>query len=103
MSRMIKGLKPIPKFGSEREEADFWARHDTTAYAFKEIEEKIELSPRLRQRLNALRRERGKAVVELEPQQMEKAQQIARHKQVGYKALVRRWIEEGIRREGTGK
>jgi len=103
MSRKVKRPKPIPKFSSEREEADFWATHDSTTYAFRETEEKIELSPRLRQQLNALRRRRGEAVVELEPQQIEKARQIAHHKHVDYKALVRQWIEEGIRRESTGK
>lgn len=28
----IKKLKPIPKFKSEKEEAEFWATHDSTDY-----------------------------------------------------------------------
>ena len=29
---MSKRLKPIPKFASEAEEAEFWMTHDTTEY-----------------------------------------------------------------------
>jgi hypothetical protein len=51
-------MKPIPEFKTEKEEADFWATHDTTEYDFEDTDEEITLSPSFKAKIEARRRER---------------------------------------------
>lgn len=37
-------MKKIPKFRSEREEADFWATHDSTEYLSETKEAKVQFT-----------------------------------------------------------
>jgi len=94
-----KKLKPIPQFQTEKEEADFWAVHDTTEYNFENTNEQITLSPSLKAKLGARRRERLRKVLELDEEKFKQAQMIAERKKIDQSSLFKQWIEEGIERE----
>jgi len=83
------------------EEARFWDMHDTTEYAWEDLDETIEVSGPLKHNLEARRRAREKAKLELEPHQLRAAQKIARRKRVSYLTLIKRWIDEAIARESA--
>ena len=96
--RYLKSLDEIPRFKSEREEAEFWATH-SLADIWDQLEPVgIEVSPGARR--ITLRRSRKKPVtLRLEERQIAQAKQLARKKSLSYQALMRSWISEGITRE----
>jgi len=92
----------IPKFESEREEAEFWSAHDTTDYwrGAQEVPiEQLEIEPELRAQILENARKKQLVSLRLEKRQIELAKQIARRKTIPYQALIRTWIEEGIQKE----
>jgi len=94
-------LKSLPKFKSEKEEADFWSSHDTTEYDFRDTEETILLSPALKTKMEIRRRERLKKLLKLDEENFKRFQKIAQKKKVDQFSLLKRWIEEGIKREAV--
>jgi predicted DNA binding CopG/RHH family protein len=102
---MKKKQLEIPKFASEREEAEFWSTHDTTDY-WQDAEEapsgEFELEPALREQILQRAREKQLISLRLERRQIVQAKQIALRKAVPYQVLIRMWIEEGIQNELRG-
>jgi hypothetical protein len=92
-------LIAIPKFKSEREEANFWATHDTTEYSFEDLEETIVLGPELRGRIETRRQERLQWLLKLDEENFKTLQDIAVRKNIDELSLLKRWVEEGIKRE----
>lgn len=97
-----KALKPIPDFKSFEEEANFWDTHDTTEYAWEDLDETIEVGGPLRASVEKRRLERRVALLKVEPKQLRPAQRIARRKGITSEALIKIWIDDGLRRESTG-
>ncbi|WP_035106688.1 CopG family antitoxin [Desulfovirgula thermocuniculi] len=88
----------LPKFKSEREEAEFWDTHNTLDYLEGDEAVDIELDPALEAKI----RERAKTkrvTLRLRVSQIEAAKEIAKRKDIPYQTLLRSWIAEGIRRE----
>jgi len=82
----VKRVKKIPKFRSEKEEADFWAKHDSTDYLSETKEAKVKFT-RPQKRLVSLR---------LDENTIEKLKKIAESKGIGYLELVRMWVLENL-------
>ncbi len=96
-----KALKPIPDFKSLEEEAHFWDTHDTTEYAWEDLDETIEVAGPLKASVEKRRAERLAALLKLEPKYLRATQRIARRKGVTSDALIKIWIDEGLRRESV--
>ncbi len=79
-------MKKIPKFKSEKEEADFWATHDSVDYisATKEVKARFTRPPK---KLVSLR---------LDEKTIYKLKKIANSKGIGYLELVRMWVLENL-------
>jgi predicted DNA binding CopG/RHH family protein len=82
----VKRVKKIPKFRSEKEEADFWATHDSTDYLSGTKEAKVKFT-RPQKKLVSLR---------LDENTIEKLKKIAESKGIGYLELVRMWVLENL-------
>jgi predicted DNA binding CopG/RHH family protein len=90
--------KKLPVFKSADEEAEFWDTHSVTDYLheLEEVDEVFVLSPALAKRI----RERAKkrlVSIRLAEWEIEKSKQVAKQKKMPYHALIRQWIDEGIR------
>ena len=81
-------MKKIPRFKSEKEEADFWARYDSTDYLSEAREAKVKFTPP-KKKLVSLR---------LEEKTIKELKKIARAKGLGYLELVRMWVLENLGR-----
>lgn len=79
-------MKKIPKFRSEKEEADFWATHDSTDYLSGTKKAKVKFT-RPQKKLVSLR---------LDENTIEKLKKIAESKGIGYLELVRMWVLENL-------
>jgi predicted DNA binding CopG/RHH family protein len=79
-------VKKIPKFRSEKEEADFWATHDSTDYLSETKEVKVKFT-RPPKKLVSLR---------LDENTIGKLKKIAESKGIGYLELVRMWVLENL-------
>jgi predicted DNA binding CopG/RHH family protein len=79
-------MKKIPKFKSEKEEADFWSTHDSADYfaATKEVKAKF---TRPKKKLVSLR---------LDDKTIKDLKKIADSKGIGYLQLVRMWVLENL-------
>jgi hypothetical protein len=97
----LKALKPIPNFKSLEEEANFWDTHDTTEYAWKDLDEPIEVGGPLKASVEKKRAERLAALLKLEPKHLRATQRIARRKGTTSEALLKTWIDEGLQREAA--
>ena len=82
----MKRVKKIPKFRSEKEEADFWATHDSTDYLSGTKEAKVKFT-RPPKKLVSLR---------LDENTIDKLKKIAESKGIGYLELVRMWVLETL-------
>src|SRR5450631_3691362 len=90
--------KKLPVFKTSDEEAEFWDTHSLTDYMhdLHEVDEVFVLSPALAQRI----RERAKkrlVSIRLAEWEIEKSKEIAKRRKMPYHALIRQWIDEGIR------
>lgn len=81
-------MKKIPKFKSEKEEADFWATHDSTDYLSETKEIKVRFS-RPSKKLVSLR---------LDEKTIKRLKRIANSKGIGYLELVRMWVLENLKK-----
>lgn len=79
-------MKKIPKFKSEKEEADFWATHDTTDYLSETKEVKVKFT-RPSKRLVSLR---------LDEKSIKELKKLAQGKGIGYLELIRMWVLENL-------
>ena len=79
-------MKTIPKFKSEKEEADFWASHDSTDYlqGAKEVDVRF---TRPKKKLVSLR---------LDEKTIKALKKIAAGRGIGYLELVRMWVLENL-------
>jgi len=96
-----KALKPIPVFKSLKEEAHFWDTHDTTEYAWEDLDETIEVGGPLKASVEKKRAERLAALLKLESKHLRATQRIARRKGTTSEALLKTWIDDGLRREAA--
>lgn len=80
--------KKIPRFKSEKEEADFWATHDSTDY-LAETEAVKARFLRPKKRLVSLR---------LDDKTIERLKKMADSKGIGYLELIRMWVLENLGR-----
>lgn len=81
-------MKRIPKFKSEKEEAAFWATHDSTDYLEDTKEVKAKFT-RPKKKLVSLR---------LDEKTIKDLKKIAEGKGIGYLELVRMWVLENLRK-----
>ncbi len=79
-------MKKIPKFRSEKEEADFWATHDTTDYLAETKEVKVKFT-RPTKKLVSLR---------LDEKNIKELKKLAQGKGIGYLELIRMWVLENL-------
>lgn len=79
-------MKKIPKFRSEREEADFWSTHDSTDYLSETREAKVKFT-RPKKKLVSLR---------LDENTINRLKKLAESKGIGYLELVRMWVLENL-------
>ena len=91
-------MKKLPKFKTQKEEAEFWMRHDTADFwdAFEDIKEPLEVSHHLMAEVKA-RHERTKAIsIRLYPSQLRIAKAIANKKHIPYQTILRALIDQGL-------
>ncbi len=81
-------MKKIPKFKSEKEEADFWATHDSIDYLSDTKEVKAKFT-RPKKKLVSLR---------LDEKTINRLKKIADSKGLGYLELIRMWVLESLNR-----
>jgi len=81
-------MKKIPKFKTEKEEADFWAKHDSTDYLPETKEVKVKFT-RPKKKLVSLR---------LDEKTIKELKKLANDKGIGYLELIRMWVIENLRR-----
>ncbi len=81
-------MKKVPKFKSEKEEADFWATHDSADYIEDTKEAKVKFI-RPKKKLVSLR---------LDDKTINELKKIAERKGIGYLELVRMWVLENLER-----
>ncbi len=79
-------MKNIPKFKSEKEEAEFWATHDSADYleGTKEVAARF---TRPKKKLVSLR---------LDDKTINELKKVAERKGIGYLELVRMWVLENL-------
>jgi predicted DNA binding CopG/RHH family protein len=95
----MKRRKRLPKFKSEREEADFWATHDLTDYLheFEKVDFKLPAS--LRRRIKTRAATKKAVTFRLGMDQIAAAKAVASRKSVPYQTLMRMWIAERLAKE----
>lgn len=81
-----KKMKKIPKFKSEKEEADFWASHDSTDLLGETREVKVKF----------VRPQRKLVSLRLDEKTIKELKKIAQKKGIGYLELVRMWVLENL-------
>jgi predicted DNA binding CopG/RHH family protein len=84
-------MKPIPKFRTEQEERDFWAKHDSTEYVDWSKAEKRKF-PKLRPSLKTIS-------LRLPAAMIEDLKMLANKRDVPYQSLMKVFLAERIERE----
>ena len=99
--KLSPAKSPLPKFGSDKEAADYFESH-AVAGIWGQLPEAQpgRPSPALNKKIHD-RHERSKSPISirLDPEQIAAAKHVAAAKSVGYQTQLRMWIAEGIRRE----
>ena len=90
--------KHIPIFKNEDEEAEFWATHSMTDYLheLKETDDVFVLSPALSKKIRE-RAKRRMISLRLAEWEIQKSKDAAKARGIPYQALLREWIDAGIR------
>ena len=96
----MKARQKVPAFRSDREAADYWAKHDSTAYAKDLPAVTVKVSPALRRRIAA--RAKKPVTLRLEEGQISAAKRAAARMSVPYQTLLRMWIAERLAKELAG-
>jgi predicted DNA binding CopG/RHH family protein len=84
-------MSQLPKFTSEREEAEFWDTHDSTD--FLSDTEPVDLT------FVDARPAKKQISLRLDPEAIDKLKAIARRKGIGYQTLIRMWVMERLIQE----
>ena len=82
----------IPKFRSEKEEAEFWDTHSSTEFLDEFKPAHLDFSKA--KRLVSMR---------LDDKQIEELKKVAAKKGIGYLTMVRMWITERLEQESRKK
>lgn len=96
----MKARRKIPDFRSDREAADYWAKHDSAAYAKALPTVAVKASPALRRRVAA--RAKKPVTLRLEEGQIVAAKRAAQRMSIPYQTLLRMWIAERLAKERAG-
>ncbi|MFH1847330.1 MAG: CopG family antitoxin [Candidatus Omnitrophota bacterium] len=94
--------KRLPKFKTEKQEAEFWDKHSPLDYfdGMEEIETPFEFNPKiLAEAAKATEEAKKMIALRIEPTQVDLAKIIAKNKGRGYQSLFRVWIKAGIQKE----
>lgn len=88
----MKKLKSIPRFGNEREEAEFWATHDTTDYF--DVKKAIvnPVFPNLKLSTKTI-------TIRVPASLLASLKMIANKKDVPYQSLVKIFLDEKVKEE----
>lgn len=102
--KRVRAVK-LPRFKSERDEAEFWSTHDSTRYwhEFAEVHEPLDLAPDVAEKIVRRTRQKRLISLRLEAWQVRLARAIAARRRVPYLAVIRGWVEEGIRITGAAR
>jgi predicted DNA binding CopG/RHH family protein len=88
----MKKLKPIPHFKNEREEAAFWATHDSTEY--------IDWSKaRFNPTFSNLKPSTKTITIRISESLLNGLKRIANKKDVPYQSLVKMYLDEKVKEE----
>ena len=92
--------KRLPDFRSDAEFVRFVETHDLADYwdSFEEVEDPIEIDPRLARAIDRRSRRKKLISIRLENWQIRLAKATASREKIPYHTVIRRWIEEGIRK-----
>ena len=96
----MKARRKVPAFRSDREAADYWAKHDSADYAKDLPTVAVKASPALRRRVAA--RVKKPVTLRLEEGQISAAKRAAARMSVPYQTLLRMWIAERLAKELAG-
>ena len=87
-------MSKLPVFTSEREEADFWASHNSTEYL--DDTEPVDVT------FVDARPPKGQISLRLDAKTVDDLRAIAQRKGVGYQTLIRTWAMERLTKEHIG-
>jgi predicted DNA binding CopG/RHH family protein len=87
---MRRALKPIPKFGTEAEEREFWETHDSTEY--------VDWSKARRARFPNLKPSTQAISLRLPLSLLEQIKIEANKRDVPYQSLIKVWLTEKVER-----
>ena len=92
-------VKKIPKFNTDKEEAEFWDTHSAVDYLDELLEPKepLELSDKLRKEIRR-KSKRTKISLRVNLEHINLTKILARSKGIPYQTLVQMWIVEGLKR-----
>jgi predicted DNA binding CopG/RHH family protein len=92
--------KRLPAFRSDAEFIRFVETHDLADYwdSFREVKDPIELDPRLARAIDRRSRRKQLISIRLENWQIRLAKATASREKIPYHTVIRRWIDEGIRK-----
>lgn len=79
-------MKKIPKFKTEKQEADFWATHDSSDYLSQTKEAKVRFTRPAKKLVS----------VRLDEKTINKLKKVANSKGIGYLELIRMWVLENL-------
>lgn len=96
----MKARRKIPTFRSDREAADYWAKHDSAGYAKRLPATALRVSAALRRRIAA--RAKKPVTLRLEERQIVAAKRAAERMSLPYQTLLRMWIAERLAKERVG-
>lgn len=90
----------IPKFKTDKEEAEFWDTHSAVDFLDEllEVEEPVYLSARLSSEIRK-KGKRTKISLRVNPEHIKLAKVLAKSKGIPYQTLVQMWIADGLKRE----
>ena len=87
-------MRRLPHFADEKEEAEFWATHDSTDYLDETQPVEVTfVDARVPKRLISVR---------FDNETIESLKAVARRKGIGYQTLIRIWVNERLAEEQTG-
>ena len=95
MPKPKKPMRQIPKFESEAQEREFWAKHDSTAY--------VDWRRAKRVRLPELRPTTRTVSIRLPVTMIESLKILANERDVPYQSLLKMFVADRIKEERRAK
>lgn len=92
----------VPRFKSEKAEADFWSSHSTADYVSdtRAVEDGLRLGGRVKRQVEERLRKRAVSL-RLAQATIDQVRRMAMRKGFGYQTLLRLWILERLEKELT--